>query len=361
MKIDSSPQDYIINATRQVENNIESDFLLRAIRIKNNTSKSKDIKEIFFTLGIEGKEVKKIAYNGEALQTQLHTLGKNVEQFNEMASLFLFGEKNFWDKGSLSSDTLLEEGQETGIILEHFKILKKGPVDECKLGVKYLCGQEEKDVQKSIPVQQYTNKNAYAFPLKGAWVAVNNYDNVYLHRRAFSQEFALDFVQLTEDFKLVPAANAANESYACYGQEIYAVASGEVIDCAAEIPENPPGFGSRLPDDEMAAVMEKHGFLAGMAGNYVVIEHPGNEYSFYAHLIPGSLEVVLGEKVEQGQLIGLVGNSGNSDAPHLHFQLMNGSSFFNARGLPCCFNNIKDITGEKLPFIEEDNTMVHTF
>ena len=76
-------------------------------------------------------------------------------------------------------------------------------------------------------------------------------------------------------------------------------------------------------------------------------------------MIPGTLTVKRGDLVKQGQVIGLVGNSGNSDAPHLHFHLMNGPSVLSARGLPCRFSNLKNIEGESLLFIEENNSIVH--
>jgi len=44
--------------------------------------------------------------------------------------------------------------------------------------------------------------------------------------------------------------------------------------------------------------------------------------------------VKLGDKVRRGQVLGLVGNSGNSTEPHLHFHIENGSSPLGAEGLP---------------------------
>jgi hypothetical protein len=56
----------------------------------------------------------------------------------------------------------------------------------------------------------------------------------------------------------------------------------------------------------------------GGYGKYVVIEHPNGEKSLYAHL--NRLLVTLGQRVDQGQQIGNVGNTGSSTGPHLHFE-----------------------------------------
>ena len=54
----------------------------------------------------------------------------------------------------------------------------------------------------------------------------------------------------------------------------------------------------------------------------------------YAHLIKGSVLVEVGDKVKKGDVIAKLGNTGNSNAPHLHFQLMDGPSLLSADGLP---------------------------
>jgi murein DD-endopeptidase MepM/ murein hydrolase activator NlpD len=56
-------------------------------------------------------------------------------------------------------------------------------------------------------------------------------------------------------------------------------------------------------------------------------------FALYAHLQPGSLRVKLGDKVKAGEVLALLGNSGNSDAPHLHFHLMDANSPLGAEGL----------------------------
>ncbi len=50
-----------------------------------------------------------------------------------------------------------------------------------------------------------------------------------------------------------------------------------------------------------------------------------------------SIKVTQGEKVNEGQELAQVGHSGNSTAPHLHFQLMDSANLLKAKGLPCCF------------------------
>ncbi len=57
------------------------------------------------------------------------------------------------------------------------------------------------------------------------------------------------------------------------------------------------------------------------------------------HAKKGSILVSPGDFVQEEQKIAEVGHSGNSTAPHLHFQLMDRADLVNAKGLPCCFKN----------------------
>ena len=74
--------------------------------------------------------------------------------------------------------------------------------------------------------------------------------------------------------------------------------------------------------------------LETAAGNHVILSLRNGHYAFYAHLQPGSIRVKPGDRVRRGQVLGLLGNSGNSDAPHLHFQISNGDSLLASEGLP---------------------------
>jgi murein DD-endopeptidase MepM/ murein hydrolase activator NlpD len=69
-------------------------------------------------------------------------------------------------------------------------------------------------------------------------------------------------------------------------------------------------------------------------GNEVVLEIAPDVYAFFAHLQPGSIRVQIGENVKAGQVLGLLGNTGNSSAPHLHFQLSESPDVLTANSLP---------------------------
>ncbi len=56
-------------------------------------------------------------------------------------------------------------------------------------------------------------------------------------------------------------------------------------------------------------------------GNYVLIKHSNGMYTLYAHLKYNSITVKVGQKVERGQIIGYMGNTGHSIGAHLHFEV----------------------------------------
>jgi len=105
---------------------------------------------------------------------------------------------------------------------------------------------------------------------------------------------------------------------------VLAVADGIVASVKDGIPENVPGLTSRAVTITMETV----------AGNSVVLDLGNGRFAFYAHLVPGSLRVKVGDRVRRGDVIGLLGNSGNSTAPHLHFHVGDRNAGLAAEGLP---------------------------
>jgi murein DD-endopeptidase len=171
-------------------------------------------------------------------------------------------------------------------------------------------------------------------PLRGAdWLAGNGPGPASGHRRALiategsariAQRFAIDWVQIAPAGGTFTGDSKDNKSYRAYGAEVLAVASGSVVATKDGIPENVPGPTSRAVPITRDTV----------GGNHIVLDLGGGRYAFYAHLQPGSLRVKVGDRVTQGQVLGLVGNSGNSTEPHLHFHISDGVSPLGSEGLP---------------------------
>lgn len=171
-------------------------------------------------------------------------------------------------------------------------------------------------------------------PLRGDhWLAGNGPSNTSGHRRsvvvidgypAIGQRFAIDWVQLHENGKTFQGDSLDNKNYLAYGNEVLAVADGIVAETKDSIPQNIPGETSRAVPITLVTV----------AGNHIVLNIGNGQYALYAHLQPGSLRVKVGDHVRRGQVLGLLGNSGNSTEPHLHFHIMNGVSPLGSDGLP---------------------------
>jgi murein DD-endopeptidase MepM/ murein hydrolase activator NlpD len=81
-----------------------------------------------------------------------------------------------------------------------------------------------------------------------------------------------------------------------------------------------------------------------VAGNYVVLDLEDGHFALFAHLQPNSLRVKIGDRVRRGQTLGRLGDSGNSDSPHLHFHIVDGNVPLAAEGLPFAFESY-DVLG----------------
>ena len=181
-------------------------------------------------------------------------------------------------------------------------------------------------------------------PLRGDnWVALNGCcDPGWAHRDAIlpvnmklnnSQRFAIDWMKTNDQGQFYSGDKTRNESYADYGSPVYAVADATVVAVLDNVEANTPGT---LPanDPVLAAKLT----VENVDGNHVILDLGDGVYAMYAHFIKGSLMVKVGDKVTRGQQIAKLGNTGNANAPHLHFQLMRGPSFLESDGLPYVFD-----------------------
>lgn len=140
----------------------------------------------------------------------------------------------------------------------------------------------------------------------------------------FAQRFAIDWMQLDKDGRLVHGDASNVNNYTCYGADILAVADGTVIQIQNDLDDQKPGV---LPDPSTITV-------DNVDGNHVILDLGGGVYAFYAHMQKNGVAVNVGDHVKRGQVLGKLGNTGNTSAPHLHFQLMDGPSALGAQGIP---------------------------
>jgi murein DD-endopeptidase MepM/ murein hydrolase activator NlpD len=65
----------------------------------------------------------------------------------------------------------------------------------------------------------------------------------------------------------------------------------------------------------------------GAFGNLIIVEHPGNYRTYYAHLSNYNVELSVGNDVRRGLEIGYVGSTGRSSGPHLHYELRRDGTY----------------------------------
>jgi len=192
-------------------------------------------------------------------------------------------------------------------------------------------------------------------PLKGEWMVLNSPGTKIPSHGTdqFAQTYAFDLLQVDWDHKPVKFHKKSTLDYILgrvhlidcysYGKPIYAPISGTVVEALDGYPERDPV----QPIRDISLAFKNAWFFdpqkhrtQDVAGNYIIIQGDriwDGIWAFLGHMKTGSVKVNNGEKIESGDLLGNVGHSGNSTAPHLHFQLMDGPDPIIAKGIPCCF------------------------
>ena len=181
-------------------------------------------------------------------------------------------------------------------------------------------------------------------PLSGAgWVNVNGCcnDPTSPHRETLlasdgdwvtPELFAIDWIREV-DGRFYSGDGTQNTDWVGFGEPIHAVADGTVVLTRDGLPDIPPmtkNPGLRTPED--------------YAGNNVIVAIGHGRYAVFDHLVRGSVRVRRGQRVRAGQVVGKLGNSGNTDGPHLHFGI-------EAR---------PDSLAQGLPFEIDDFVLEHT-
>ncbi len=194
--------------------------------------------------------------------------------------------------------------------------------------------------EKVAPVTVSTHKPpVIAPPLDGPnWLDADSCCALGAHRGAVNalsgglwaaERFAIDYVQLGPDGTIFTGEKSKPESYPYFGADIHAVADGPVVRVLEGLPEQVAGKSpTGLP-------LEQYG------GNHIVQDIGDGNYAFYAHLKTGSVKVKEGDQLTSGQVIASLGNTGNSDAPHLHFHVMSTPDPLRSNGLPFAISSFR--------------------
>lgn len=192
------------------------------------------------------------------------------------------------------------------------------------------------------------------FPLRGEWIAPNTPGTkVPSHGTdILGQRYAFDFVGIDAQSRSLRIYRPGLLQYLIFGvrlqyyygwsRPIYAAAGGTVVQAEDGWPERDPvhvvsDVSLALKNAWTVNAKEKID-LRELTGNFIIVA--GREgYAVYAHAQNGSIRVSAGDKVAPGQWLANVGHSGNSTAPHLHFQLMDNADAWLAQGIPCSFRD----------------------
>ncbi|WP_261989525.1 M23 family metallopeptidase [Streptomyces sp. uw30] len=156
------------------------------------------------------------------------------------------------------------------------------------------------------------------------------------------QRFAIDWYRVGRQGQTWQGDPTQLTSYLSYREPVLASAGGRVVDVQDGIADNPPPLTPPTPPIE------------DTVGNHVTLQVAPGRYLLYAHLKPGSLKVREGDRVASGQVLGLIGNSGNSATPHLHFQVTTTAEFFPTDSPPYTFRQFR-VLGQVEPRLWDDN------
>ena len=255
-------------------------------------------------------------FEGAALLSRIRTAGRGPEV--TVPQIEFSGTRLFL------VDFSLENGSRVpSTLLHRFHLLAAGPPGSPK-------DQAVAQTYTIAPIAVGSEVTVLGPPLAGkGWTAFNGCCEAGgVHRGSGlavnGQRFAIDWILLNADGQIFHGDEKNVKSYACYGAKVIAVADGTVVETLSTLDEQVPG---QLPDPKTMT-------LENVDGNHVVLDLGHNKYAFYAHLQKDSLLVSNGDHVKRGQVLGLLGNTGNSSAPHLHFHLIDGISVLGSSGLP---------------------------
>jgi hypothetical protein len=246
--------------------------------------------------------------------------------------------------GDRESQTTTLEASQSGIVWFH--LLFKTYEDIPKVLVHHLVVSSEKgqltETGGRTPVT-FEPAIVLGPPLRGAgWLAADGCCKAPRHIRALlpvngslhlAQRFAIDWERLNDERRLFVGDPKDVKNYFAYGQEVLAVADATVVRAVDRFTDQVPGpLPPSIP-------------LQEADGNHIILDLGNGRFALYAHLQPRSIQVHVGDRVQRGQILARVGNTGNTIAPHLHFHVMSAPLSLASNGLPYVIDTF-DLMGQ---------------
>ena len=175
--------------------------------------------------------------------------------------------------------------------------------------------------------------------IQKAWVLGHN-----------NQRFAIDFVRLNDDGKLFTNDGTSNTDWFSYGTTVKSVADGIVLKVTDSIEDN-----------KTPGIIDYKITKNNIGGNSVFVDIGNGNIAFYGHMQKNSIKVKIGDHIKKGQPLGLLGNSGQTTAPHLHFHIVTSNNIpidqsingFMYEGVPYSFESFKSYGKAKEDFWSE--------
>lgn len=209
------------------------------------------------------------------------------------------------------------------------------PFDSVRVTLDARIDGQPRALALTIPVMRYEQKTKLIFPFRGPGIVTAGSAISGGHQNR-SGLYAIDALGLSGTYGplLTDEEDGDPGIYSGWGREIVAPAAGTVVFARNDHIGQPV---AGISDPAYFSPQYRNG---GDPGNYVVIDHGNSEFSMIAHMQEGSIRVAPGNEVRRGQVLGLLGNSGDTSGPHVHYQLQNGPDWERSDALPIVFENV---------------------
>jgi len=143
-------------------------------------------------------------------------------------------------------------------------------------------------------------------PVHGEWLA-GHAGATTLTNNHYKNRYAIDCLKIGPDGRFFKEPEEEVTDFYSYEEPVYAPADGKVTEVVDSLTSDI--FGE--PDTE------------NLGGNYVILDIGNGKYFLVAHLMKDKIPVEKGQVVKKGDILGYVGNSGNTSFPHLHMHVQN--------------------------------------